>query len=305
MFFVISGFVLPWSLWRARYTLRSFGRFVARRVVRLDPPYLVSVLLVLALAAAAPLLPEGSTRSPITPIDVALHLGYVNAFFNDRWLNPVYWTLAIELQWYLLVGLVMPLIASESARTRALAIGVLCAAALLPDHPDAPLRSIIVPFLGFFVLGVGAFHRRAGLLSRRGLAMVIVAGGAVAAYRVGPLSAAIGTATTVLIAEVDMRPAALLWLGELSYSLYLVHSPVSTPFLRYAVVHDLGIGGRYAMMAAGGAASLGAAWLMSRYVERPAQALASRIRYSRRPSLALVGGGRDSATPASVPAVGG
>ena len=302
VFFVISGFVLPWSLWRARYSLRSFGRFVARRVVRLDPPYLVSVLLVLALAAAAPLLPAGSTRLPITPTQVALHLGYANVFAGERWLNPVYWTLAIELQWYLLIGLVLPLVASRLGRTRALAIVALCVAALLPDLQAAPLRSLIFPFLGLFVMGLGAFQRRAGLISRRGLALVIVAGATAAAYRVGAIAAATGVVAALLIAEVDAQPAVLLWLGEISYSLYLVHSPISEPFLRYAVLHHLHLLGRLGMMGAAAVASVGAAWVLVRLVERPAQALAGRIRYTR---LARAGGaGRLGVVPTPATAGG-
>ena len=38
------------------------------------------------------------------PCPGVLHLGYVNVFFGYPWLNPCYWTLAIELQYYLLVG---------------------------------------------------------------------------------------------------------------------------------------------------------------------------------------------------------
>jgi peptidoglycan/LPS O-acetylase OafA/YrhL len=36
------------------------------------------------------------------------HLGYLNGFFAYRWGNSVYWTLAIELQYYLVIALVFP-----------------------------------------------------------------------------------------------------------------------------------------------------------------------------------------------------
>src|SRR5689334_14543570 len=45
MFFVISGFVIPYSLHKAGYDLKSFGTFVAKRIIRLDPPYLVSIVI--------------------------------------------------------------------------------------------------------------------------------------------------------------------------------------------------------------------------------------------------------------------
>jgi peptidoglycan/LPS O-acetylase OafA/YrhL len=50
IFFVISGFVLPLSLFRGGYTLRAFPRFFAKRLIRLEPPYLVTVALATVLA---------------------------------------------------------------------------------------------------------------------------------------------------------------------------------------------------------------------------------------------------------------
>ena len=36
-FFVISGFIIPYSLHRSGYTLRDFPNFMLRRIVRLEP----------------------------------------------------------------------------------------------------------------------------------------------------------------------------------------------------------------------------------------------------------------------------
>ncbi len=43
IFFVISGFVIPWSLYRTRYAIRDYPRFLLKRNVRLYPPYLASI----------------------------------------------------------------------------------------------------------------------------------------------------------------------------------------------------------------------------------------------------------------------
>src|SRR4051812_15611660 len=50
-FFVVSGFVIPYSLRRGGYTHRGFFKFLAKRLVRVDPPYLASIALSLALLA--------------------------------------------------------------------------------------------------------------------------------------------------------------------------------------------------------------------------------------------------------------
>ena len=49
IFFVISGFVIPYAMQSVGYTHRDAGRFILRRLVRLEPPYLVAVVVMLAL----------------------------------------------------------------------------------------------------------------------------------------------------------------------------------------------------------------------------------------------------------------
>lgn len=49
-FFVISGFVIPLSLFNEGYVVSDFGFFMLRRCARIEPPYLVSVVMVVVLA---------------------------------------------------------------------------------------------------------------------------------------------------------------------------------------------------------------------------------------------------------------
>ena len=50
VFFVISGFVIPLSLQGRDYRIADFPRFMIRRLVRLEPPYLVSIALTILLS---------------------------------------------------------------------------------------------------------------------------------------------------------------------------------------------------------------------------------------------------------------
>src|SRR5947209_12608451 len=47
-FFVISGFIIPYSLYQYRYSIRDYLRFVGKRLARLHPPYLASIAVVIA-----------------------------------------------------------------------------------------------------------------------------------------------------------------------------------------------------------------------------------------------------------------
>ena len=43
IFFVLSGFVIAYSVREARITPRFLGRFALRRSIRLDPPYWITI----------------------------------------------------------------------------------------------------------------------------------------------------------------------------------------------------------------------------------------------------------------------
>src|SRR5438445_9777386 len=53
VFFVVSGFIVPYSLAHSGYTLRFYAKFLAKRLIRLDPPYLVSILAAILLQYAS------------------------------------------------------------------------------------------------------------------------------------------------------------------------------------------------------------------------------------------------------------
>src|SRR4051812_36838833 len=48
IFFVVSGIVIPLSMIKGNYTINSWGKFMFKRLTRLEPPYLLSILLALA-----------------------------------------------------------------------------------------------------------------------------------------------------------------------------------------------------------------------------------------------------------------
>lgn len=111
VFFVISGFVIPYSLHLRHYSLMDLGEFFLRRLKRIEPPYFASILLVMIINFCATQVP-GFRGAPFQPSATQLmaHVAYLNAMLDCGWLNPVYWTLAIEFQYYLFVAVVFPLL---------------------------------------------------------------------------------------------------------------------------------------------------------------------------------------------------
>lgn len=134
VFFPISGYCILAALTRAGHATPS--RFLERRWRRIMPPYWASVVLVVLVAFAAAPFNGGK-------------IGYLNIGWG-RWLsvlsltqvwvgapemlNPVYWTLCYEEQFYIVMALTL-LVAGRRRLDVLLGVTVLAAAYCLPFWP--------------------------------------------------------------------------------------------------------------------------------------------------------------------------
>jgi peptidoglycan/LPS O-acetylase OafA/YrhL len=279
IFFVISGFVVPYAMTRRGYTLAAWPRFMVKRLIRLEPTYLVSIALILALGAWDAVCGTPPTWSAV---QIAGHLGYANALLGLPWLNAPYWSLAVEFQFYVSMGLALPLLMRAGSPVGRLGgLGAAsCLPLLLPRHSNAT----VLPFLPVFAAGTLTFLLARKMIGRRSYwtALVVLGGIVFVHHDAGAALATTGTAA--LIATVRMaRIAPIAWLGSISYSLYLLHVPIgyrvsgmirrafdseSAPILLTILPIIVPL-----------AASLAAAAVLHRYVERPSLRLAARIGY--------------------------
>jgi peptidoglycan/LPS O-acetylase OafA/YrhL len=306
-FFVLSGFVLTWSA-RAndpprRFWRRRFWKILPNHVVTWG--LMLAVLAVSGLPAS-PVLPPGATPPSSAVANLALLHAWFPSTGLLYSVNPVSWSLCSELLFYVLFPALLPLVLRIPARRLGVAAaGVVVLAwlvppasllvsgtATVPGSPGMPVSQYWFAYsfppgrLPEFLLGmVLARMVHSGILPR--------AGGAVPSIAIGVLLAAatvalaphftFAAATIVPVALVVLGAAAMgarevrsLWslramvfLGEISFALYLVHPPV-------IVAYDRLVGGpsRAAIGEAGTglvitALCLLAAWALYRFVERP------------------------------------
>jgi peptidoglycan/LPS O-acetylase OafA/YrhL len=292
VFFVISGFVIPYSLYRARYRIRDFFAYLARRIVRLDPPYLAAIAVILVLAYVSSLKsgrPVEIETQSVGWARVLLHLGYLNIFTSDAryaWLNPVFWTLAIEMQYYLLMGLLFPLVVARSQAVRLATIGamvvssVLSVPTLFPTDP--PWASFIPGFFCLFLLGILTFQFRVGLirLSEFLPALLVVAATSVVTLGRAPSLAGLGAVAVIL---ANPQPSIISgFFAKISYSLYLLHWPIGLYTLSVVGMKYLRAesdAARIFVLLVSLALCLASAYLLYILVERPAQRWSKRFRY--------------------------
>ena len=285
IFFVISGFIIPYSLFCGHYSLRNFGRFVLKRGIRLYPPYLISIpvsilganLILRPLSAAAGIHVGGR--------QLLYHLLFVNDIVGVPWVNVVYWTLAIEWQWYLLAALFFGLLVSGSAFLRFCPVAAAMIAYFL-----IPNDRMIFHTLPVFLIGVFVFQYKIGIIGRgRLLALMAVMLWSMRGPT-GWIVAWIAVATGLAIAFVSFRHPVADFLGDVSYSVYLLHLPIGVGLISW-FSRLLPFSGSYLGLldCAGMAAAIGAAAVLYRWVERPAQDLSSRVRFvhTRRQDLSL------------------
>jgi peptidoglycan/LPS O-acetylase OafA/YrhL len=277
VFFVISGFVIPYALHRSNYELKNYGRFVLKRVVRLDPPYLVAIAVTVALNYLSSALP-GYRGEPfqLSLAQLLLHFGYINVFFGYPWLNVAFWTLAIEFQYYLLAGLLFPACASRDKR---LLVPLLACAAALPFALPSP--SFIFHYEFLFLLGVVTFQYKIEVWGKRTYLALLFTLGVGTFYTLGGLITAVGTVTALAIAFVEIRNKVLGFLGTISYSLYLLHGPVGGRVINLGVRYCHSTGGKIVALILATGVSIAASYLLYKLVEHPSQLWSSAIRYRR------------------------
>lgn len=285
-FFVISGFVLPFALQRGRYQLRHFGTFLVKRLVRLEPPYLVSLVLALALWALA----SQVTSFHGQPfrwewLRLLTHLGYLNHHFGYEAYNPVYWTLGIELQFYLGLAILYPCLAHRSRSLSPVILASLLALSFLPAG-----KHWILHYLPFFVLGISTFQLYAkqlhpwswGALSI--ISMLVSMRwhpriGAVAALATSLAIALLADSPTLQVRWLAMPNRLLGSCGKFSYSIYLLHVLIGGKLINLGRRLAGGFLFELLLLGLAVAVTILASWLLYRFVEAPAQRLSARIKF--------------------------
>ena len=282
LFFVISGFVIPLAInrWRA-WRIRQYLLFLRRRFVRVEFPFLASILVVLALEVASESSP--SFRGVSRDFDVSQLLAnalYVVPFTSEAWLQPVYWTLAFECAFYLSLGLVFTFAVSAELVTES---RVLTFAAALSA---CILTNLIPHYWGYFLMGILSYrcHQRSNPPATFHLSVIVAAlvTAIASSSWLGPFVALFGASAMILRADNPLPNAlgrGLLWLGSISYSLYLVHVPVGgrvvnlgRRFIGESAHEELLLSSAALVMSAG------FAWCFYRLLELPAQRWARNLR---------------------------
>lgn len=288
LFFVISGFVILMTAYD-----RKIESFTASRVARLFPAYWVAVLLTVILQTF------WSGGRHAEPVEALVNLTMTQEAFDIINVQGAFWTLWIELKFYLLIGV---FIVVGMTRRRVLAFAVLwpLLAQIAQATHSKMLVSLLIPtYAPYFAAGIllyllfrerhdvatwlalllnwilclrqaTGYADRASELTRADVSELVVA------VIVTASILAVLACSSGFVARVRWR-----WLtvgGALTYPLYLVHGQVG--FFIIDTFHDRM--SPYLVLLLAGATAMVLAYLIHRLVERPT---ATRLRRAVETSL--------------------
>jgi peptidoglycan/LPS O-acetylase OafA/YrhL len=109
-FFVLSGFVIAYSLRKTPMTRKNLQQFVSRFLVRICPPYWVTIVLTLLLSYLSNLFLTDRLAPMPSVAGLAAHLVFLQGLLNFDQIVPVFWTLSMEIQFYLFFALQMTIV---------------------------------------------------------------------------------------------------------------------------------------------------------------------------------------------------
>jgi peptidoglycan/LPS O-acetylase OafA/YrhL len=156
LFFMISGFILSLPFARYYFTLNgtqqpvSLKRYYARRLTRLEPPYIIA--LIVFFIAYVFVLQQYSFNGLLPHFFASLIYSHTLIYGEFPWVLPVAWSLEVEVQFYLLAPLLCIVYKIRSRHIRwSIFLVVICASGIFNYHSVHPN---IIKFICLFACGM-------------------------------------------------------------------------------------------------------------------------------------------------------
>jgi peptidoglycan/LPS O-acetylase OafA/YrhL len=240
IFFLISGYLIPFTVTSSGMAAQRL--FIKKRLLRIYPMFLFAIMVSLFVKAW-----EDNYEFDI--VLLILNLLLVPNFFERAFISGVFWTLQIEVFFYLIVATFVPWTTFSgkgnliSLVLVVLALGAEAARALALDSSVVREVARVLGMTAFIFLGALIRLWREQLLDKGGAATLCLFMVYEFLYRgykfaqleavsVAPkfssLAGAIAISVFLLVLYVKKGPQFIAFFGKISYSLYLVHLPVIT-----------------------------------------------------------------------------
>lgn len=273
IFFMLSGFIICFAIPKD-YNLNDFKAFIIKRVLRIYPPYIISIIVVMLLNILSHHITELPNK--IEWLNVLGNVLFLSSFgIGGEYLNVVYWTLGIEFQFYFIIGLVYPIIKNRKALILFFSILVTLSCIPLPKT-----MILIFPFLGIFGLGILIFYyqvkRIIGLTLFLSFSIILL----IQIYFFLGLPVLFATILCILLLLFwNYNNRVINFFSAISFSLYLTHVTVGGKVVNLGLRFVDTLYERYLLFIFALVISIGFSYIFYLLIEKPAISWSKNIHY--------------------------
>lgn len=280
IFFVITGIVIPMLLINGNYKYSLFGRFILKRIIRIEPPYLFTILssivFILFRNQSLSKIPQNipSTQS------LLLHIGYLIPFIKgEKWFIIVFWTMAVEFQYYIIVSLLFPLLIARKLVTRIVSYFVIFSLSVTFTSGE-----FAISWMPVFMIGIIYVSFLFVKVNKLELWIVLCTSFCFSAFLHGFSIALIAIITLAVVHFFyNYKSSIGNFFGRISYSLYLTHTVFGTAAINFFVPYISSLSVKFLVVLLGFAVSVVTAYFFNVLIEQPFQKYASKISLKPKP----------------------
>lgn len=235
LFFSISGFVIYWSVQRSKMG----ADFIIARVARLYPAYLTAVLFTFVIVSSFDL--------PGREVEISTAIKNIlifHSFLGIRSVDGVYWTLSYEVVFYSWIFFICTYL-NKCKLLEIFSVMYVASAVIISFFSVGLVNSIVeklflYKYLPFFLIGIYFFNyysnKRVDLVKTISIFIVILV--AIYISKISPYTYIVIFCVFALLMFKKLHflnISPLLYLGAISYSLYLVHQNFGYVIINYLV----------------------------------------------------------------------
>jgi peptidoglycan/LPS O-acetylase OafA/YrhL len=225
LFYIISGFVIYYSLTNSSFRIALYPKYLLKRFARIFPPFLGTIVLICLVPFVFGWPFPYSAGQLIQNATLTVDL-----FHNTEWMNPIFVTLKVEFLFYLVIGLLVVPMRKTNWSYGLIAFSIL----VLTGY----FHSIdLVHNAPFFLIGMACSEIYKAHQVILNYVLIVVCFGFI--YFVFPLEDVVisGIGVTFLL-WIIIKSSWLEKVGRFSYSIYLTHGFSGGSFLYYCKNQD-------------------------------------------------------------------
>lgn len=218
-FFCISGFITPLAMQWSSYKITDWRKFLVSRFFRLYPAFAVIAILEIILYAWGGFMGYGYKFDQITLLQVVTNFTWTAGFFDQKWFVPVFWTLAVEAQFTLVILFIYPLLQHKAQLVRVLTILAL----IIPTYYVGRSPTFFT-YSAIFAMGIIVFcryNKTIDIFTYFGLMFLAAFSSAEGVSYYWTTTAVITALFITFVPQIHARFIA--YFGKFAYSFFLIH----------------------------------------------------------------------------------